>query len=54
MRGRFEVGTNQFPIQDYYLVAVKKRDDGSHATEIERKIVEGLPDAYGKDCKMPF
>ncbi|MGO4407972.1 ABC transporter substrate-binding protein [Bosea sp. RAF48] len=54
VRGRFEIGTNQFPIQDYYLVAVTKRDDGSYATEIDRKIVEGLPDAYGKDCKMPF
>lgn len=42
VRGRFEIGTNQFPIQDYYLVSVKKRDDGSFATEIEDKIVEGV------------
>lgn len=54
VRGRFEIGTNQFPIQDYYLVSVNKRGDGSFATKIESKIAEGLPDAYGKECKMPF
>lgn len=54
VRGRFAIGPNQFPIQDYYLVAVKKGADGSYATQIESKIAEGLPDAYGKECKMPF
>jgi branched-chain amino acid transport system substrate-binding protein len=54
LRGRFEVGTNQFPIQDYYLASAEKRADGRYVTRVDSKIVEGLPDAYGRDCKMEF
>ena len=45
-------GDNHYPIQDFYLVKVAKRDDGKYQTQIEQKIFDDYQDNYAADCKM--
>jgi branched-chain amino acid transport system substrate-binding protein len=52
LRGNFKFNTNNYPIQDFYMVKVAKRADGKFQTEIERKIFENYADTYAKDCPM--
>lgn len=52
LRGSFKFNTNNYPIQDFYLVKVAKRADGKFQTEIVEKVFTGESDAYAKDCKM--
>ncbi|MEF2553918.1 ABC transporter substrate-binding protein [Aurantimonas sp. A2-1-M11] len=53
LRGDFSIGDNHYPIQDFYLVKVAKRDDGKYQTEIDQKIFDDYQDTYAADCKMP-
>ena len=48
----FRFNTNHHPIQDMYLLVVKKNDKGELVAAIDSKIVEALPDAYVGDCPM--
>ena len=43
LRGDFKFGTNHFPIQDFYLVKVAKRDDGKYADLDRREDLRRLP-----------
>lgn len=52
LRGDFKFNTNNYPIQDFYLVKVAKRGDGKFQTEIVQKVFDNVPDSYAKDCKM--
>jgi branched-chain amino acid transport system substrate-binding protein len=52
LRGKFRLGNNHFPIQDFYLVKVAKRADGKFQTEIEQKIFSDYQDVHAKDCEM--
>jgi len=52
LRGAFKFNTNNYPIQDFYLVKVAKRADGKYETEIEKKVFTGYGDPYAKDCAM--
>ena len=52
LRGDFKIGPNHYPIQNFYLVKVAKRDDGKYQTEIVKKIFSDYADNYAKDCKM--
>jgi branched-chain amino acid transport system substrate-binding protein len=52
LRGNFRFNTNNYPIQDFYLVKVAKRADGKFQTEIEKKIFSDHADTYAKDCPM--
>ncbi|MCQ0986768.1 ABC transporter substrate-binding protein [Jiella marina] len=52
LRGDFEFGPNHYPVQDFYLVKVAKRDDGKFQTEIEQTIFEDYADNYVASCKM--
>ena len=51
-RGDFKFGTNNFPIQDFYLVEAVKRDDGMYGTSIKEKIFDDYVDNYASQCKM--
>ncbi len=51
-RGKFKFNTNNYPIQDFYLVKVAKRADGKFQTEIEKKIFSDYADTHAKDCAM--
>ena len=52
LRGSFKFNTNQYPIQDFYLVKVAKRADGKYETEIEKKVFSNYGDSFAKDCPM--
>jgi branched-chain amino acid transport system substrate-binding protein len=52
LRGSFKFNTNQYPIQDFYLVKVAKRPDGKYETEIEKKVFSNYGDSFAKDCAM--
>ena len=52
LRGAFTFNTNNYPIQDFYLVKVAKRPDGKYQTEIDKKVFERNADPHVKDCPM--
>jgi len=52
LRGEFKFGPNHYPVQDFYLTTVVKRDDGRYATSIVEKVFEDYADSYVNDCKM--
>ncbi len=52
VRGEFSFNNNQYPVQDFYLLKVVKRDDGKFATSIDRKVFEDYPDGYAGECRM--
>jgi len=52
LRGDFRFNTNHFPIQDFYLLRVARRDDGKFWTEIDTKVFEDYPDSFAQDCGM--
>jgi branched-chain amino acid transport system substrate-binding protein len=52
LRGSFKFNTNNYPIQDFYLVKVAKRPDGKFETEIVKKVFSNYGDNYAKDCPM--
>lgn len=52
LRGAFKFNTNQYPIQDFYVVKVAKRGDGKFQTEIAEKVFSNYGDAYAKDCPL--
>src|SRR5215217_2019127 len=52
LRGSFRFNTNNYPIQDFYLVKVGKRADGKFQTEIDKKIFANNADPHAKDCPM--
>jgi len=51
-RGHFRYNTNQFPIQDFYLVQVVRRADGTYLTSAKQKIFEGYADRQASKCPM--
>src|SRR6476659_3477998 len=51
LRGGFKFNSNGYPIQDFYLTQVAKRDDGKFQNEIVQKVFENYGDRYAKDCK---
>jgi branched-chain amino acid transport system substrate-binding protein len=54
LRGDFEFGNNHYPIQDFYLVEVAKRDDGKYQTQIAEKIFDDYQDTYAAECPMDW
>src|ERR1700738_545986 len=52
LRGDFKFGHNHYPIQNFYLVKVAKRQDGKFQTEIAQKVFADYEDVYAKDCPM--
>jgi branched-chain amino acid transport system substrate-binding protein len=51
-RGRFRYNTNQFPIQDFYLVQAIRRGDGNYVTSAKRKVFEDYADRQAAKCAM--
>lgn len=52
LRGKFKFNTNQYPVQDFYVVKVAKRADGKFQTEIAEKVFSDYGDTYAKDCAL--
>lgn len=52
LRGKFKMGVNGYPVQDFYLVQAVARPDGLYATSLRQKVFEDYVDVYARDCKM--
>ncbi|HVG50589.1 MAG TPA: ABC transporter substrate-binding protein, partial [Xanthobacteraceae bacterium] len=52
LRGGFKFNTNQYPVQDFYLVKVAKRPDGKFQTEIVEKVFANYTDPHVAQCPM--
>jgi branched-chain amino acid transport system substrate-binding protein len=52
LRGKFKFGTNNYPVQDFYLVKVAKRADGKYQTEIAERVFSDYVDVYSAECPM--
>lgn len=52
VRGDFAFNNNHYPIQDFHVLKVVKRDDGKFQTSFVRTIVEDYEDSFHQDCKM--
>ncbi len=52
VRGDFSFNSNHYPIQDFHMLKVVKRDDGKYATSFVRTVVENYRDSLHQDCKM--
>ncbi|MDR3468407.1 MAG: ABC transporter substrate-binding protein [Xanthobacteraceae bacterium] len=50
LRGPFKFNTNNYPIQDFYLVKVAKRPDGKYQTEIAQKVFSNFGDQFAQYC----
>src|SRR5262249_62110999 len=50
LRVNFKFNTNNYPIQDFYLVKVAKRADGQFQTEIDKKAFTNFADQHANDC----
>jgi branched-chain amino acid transport system substrate-binding protein len=52
LRGDFSFSSNHYPVQDFHMLTVVKRDDGQFHTSFVRTVVEGYADSFHQDCKM--
>lgn len=52
VRGSFAFSNNQYPVQDFHMLRVAKRDDGKYWTTAERTIVTGYADSFRDQCGM--
>ncbi len=52
VRGSFSFNNNHYPIQDFHMLQVAKRDDGKYWTTHVRTVVEEYKDSFHQDCKM--
>ena len=52
VRGDFAFNNNHYPIQDFHMLRVAKRDDGKFHTSFVRTIVEDYEDSFHDDCRM--
>jgi branched-chain amino acid transport system substrate-binding protein len=53
VRGPFRFGTNQYPVQDFWLCRVVRRPDGRFQTETVRRVLEANVDPWAGECRMP-
>lgn len=51
-RGDFSFGSNNFPVQDFYLVEAVKREDGMYGTSVKEQIFDDYVDNYASKCEM--
>ncbi len=52
VRGSFAFGSNHFPVQDFWLAQVGRRQDGKFQTEHLRKVFENVTDPFAGECRM--
>ncbi len=52
IRGKFTMGKNHFPIQNFYLRKVEKDGQGNWTTKIKSTVLRNHVDPYAKDCNM--
>lgn len=52
VRGPFRFGANHYPVQDFWLLKVARRQDGKFWTVTDRKVLENNVDPYAAQCRM--
>lgn len=52
VRGNFSFGTNQHPVQDWYIFDIVKGPDDLPTTQTNRKLIENYGDMHAAECKM--
>ncbi|EEB85353.1 extracellular ligand-binding receptor [Roseobacter sp. GAI101] len=52
LRGDFSFNNNHYPIQDFHMLNVIKREDGKFQTSFVRTIADDYADSFHQDCKM--
>lgn len=52
VRGKFTMGNNHFPIQNFYERTVVKDADGNWTTAVGRAVLTNHQDPYASQCKM--
>ncbi len=52
LRGDFAFNNNHYPVQDFHMLQVVKRDDGKFHTSFVQTIAEDYSDSFHKDCGM--
>jgi len=52
VRGDFAFNNNHYPVQDFHMLQVVKRDDGKYHTSFVRTMAEDYADSFHQDCKM--
>ncbi|MGO9700421.1 MAG: ABC transporter substrate-binding protein, partial [Xanthobacteraceae bacterium] len=52
VRGEFKFNSNQFPIQNYYMVTAARRQDGNYETQIVKNVLPMQGDEYATQCPM--
>ncbi|WP_087587093.1 ABC transporter substrate-binding protein [Nitratireductor soli] len=53
VRGSFEFGPNQHPVQDWYALKAVKSDAGRMVLKTEAKVLTAHGDSYAGGCDMP-
>ncbi len=52
VRGKYSVGNNNFPVQNFYLREVVADKDGLWTTKTVKTVYKNHQDPYAKDCKL--
>lgn len=52
-RGTFRFGRNQHPVQDWWLLSVRKNAQGQYQLTTESKLRSGHSDSYADQCALP-
>lgn len=52
LRGDFSFNSNHYPVQDFYLLQVAKREDGKYQTEIVEQVFDDYADSFAAECEM--
>ncbi|SDT95433.1 ABC transporter substrate-binding protein [Stappia sp. ES.058] len=52
VRGSFAFSNNHYPVQDFHLLEVAKREDGKFWTTAKKTIVTDYADSFHSECKM--
>lgn len=52
LRGNFSFSNNHYPIQDFHMLTVIKRDDGKFHTSFVRTVAPDYADSFHQDCDM--
>ncbi|MDF2371942.1 MAG: ABC transporter substrate-binding protein [Rhizobiaceae bacterium] len=52
LRGDFSFNNNHYPVQDFHMLNVVKRDDGKFHTSFVRTIAKDYADSFSQNCKM--
>ena len=52
VRGKFKMGANQHPVQDYFLTKFEKNADGKIVQNVVNAVATDHVDHYAANCKM--